>query len=459
MPGVLPVLPRVDLAGAYHGTVPEAGDWFDAFATDAGLVVGVCGDVVGRGAAAAAARAELATALRVALLDGAGLADALAALDRHAARRPHTRGAMAVVLVLDPGTGVLRHARLGHPPAVLRRGRGRPELLDTPDSAALGLGGPAPTVHERQLEPGDGVLACTKGMLRRAARTADDALERMLDLVASAGPGADGLHTAVAGLRRGRVDDDAAALAVGLRARPVQALELDLPAEAFELAGMRERLTEWLVALDVTAEGVTAVPLVASELVSNSIEHAYADGAPGRVALRAELDGRGGLVLTVVDRGRWRAHTPGRGRRGGYGLAVARDLSARLDVRSDGAGTTVTVVCDVHRRTSVEVDAPPLASAVDPPDITESDGEPPVVAVRGVLHEGALDVLHAAVLRAGAGGTRPVLLDLTEVTLLTSAGVRLLHEFARYPARPELRAPSSSPMARVLRITGLLPRV
>jgi hypothetical protein len=76
-----------------------------------------------------------------------------------------------------------------------------------------------------------------------------------------------------------------------------------------------------------------------------------------------------------------------------------------------------------------------------------------------VLHEGALDVLHAAVLRAGAGGTRPVLLDLTGVTLLTSAGVRLLHEFARYPARPQLRAPDSSPMARVLRITGLLPGV
>jgi anti-anti-sigma factor len=78
-----------------------------------------------------------------------------------------------------------------------------------------------------------------------------------------------------------------------------------------------------------------------------------------------------------------------------------------------------------------------------------------VVAVRGVLDAGAVDALHAAVLRAGAGGTRPVLLDLAGVTLLTSAGARLLHEFARYPARPRLRAPEDSPVARVLRITGL----
>jgi anti-sigma regulatory factor (Ser/Thr protein kinase) len=457
MPGVLPVLPRVDLAGAYHGTVPGAGDWFDAFATDSGLVGGVCGDVVGRGAAASAARAELGTALRVALLDGASLDDALAALDRHAARRAHTRGATAVVLLLDPATGLLQHARLGHPPALLRRASGRPELLHDAHGTALGLGGPRPAVHERRLEPGDAVLTCTKGLVRRAARTVDGALHHMLSRAAGAGPGAGDLCAAVTGLSRGWIDDDAAVLVVGLRAEPVRPLALDLPADAAELAGVRERLTEWLVALDVTAESVTAVPLVASELVSNAVEHAYAGRSPGRVRVRAELDGRGGLVLTVADDGRWREHAPGAGRRGGYGLAVARDLSARLDVQGDGTGTTVTAVCDLHLRAAVGADPPALAPAHDPLHITESAGDPPVVAVRGVIDAGAVDALHAAVLRAGAGGTRPVLLDLAGVTLLTSAGVRLLHEFARYPARPQLRAPAHSLAAHVLWITGLLP--
>jgi anti-sigma regulatory factor (Ser/Thr protein kinase) len=164
---------------------------------------------------------------------------------------------------------------------------------------------------------------------------------------------------------------------VGLRAEPVVPLALDLPADPAELAGVRERLTEWLVALDVTAEGVTAVPLVASELVSNAIEHAYAREAAGRVRVRAELDERGGLVLTVADDGRWREHPTGTARRGGLRPGrgprpqhVPGRAGRRRRHHRDGG---------VRRAPAgpVGADPPALAPALEPLGITESAGEPP----------------------------------------------------------------------------------
>jgi hypothetical protein len=72
-----------------------------------------------------------------------------------------------------------------------------------------------------------------------------------------------------------------------------------------------------------------------------------------------------------------------------------------------------------------------------------------------VLDSAAVDPLHAAVLRASAGGSGPVRLDLGDVTLLTSAGIRVLHEIAHLPGRPELRLPRDGPVARVFAIGGL----
>lgn len=457
MPGVLPVLPLVELSGAYRGgSVParSGGDWFDAFVTDAGLVAGVCGDVVGHGRAADAAMAELSTVLRVALLDGAGLAAAAAALDRHAARRAATRGATAVALLLDPVSGALEHVRLGHPPLLVREASGAVDVLDGPGGAPLGVGGPAPAVQRGVLQVGDAVLAFTDGLLGPASRTLDDGLAHLGRAAAVAGVGAAALCTAVTS--GPAPDQDAAALAIARRPAPVAPLHLDVPADPGLLAGVRERLSDWLADLDVTAEGLTAVPLAASELVSNAVEHAYpAGGDPGRVRVGAELDGRGGVRITVADDGRWRPRSSRAVRRGGFGLAVVRDLSLALSVTTGPGGTTATAVCALHHRAPVAAPRPRPAAAPDPPEILERTGVPPVVSVRGVLDAAGVDPLHAAVLRASAGGSGPVRLDLGDVTLLTSAGIRVLHEITHLPGRPELSVPPDGPVARMLAIGGL----
>jgi anti-sigma regulatory factor (Ser/Thr protein kinase) len=457
MPGVLPVLPGVELAGAYRGggvAARSGGDWFDAFVTDAGLVAGVCGDVVGHGRAATAAMSELSTVLRMALLDGADVGAAAAAVERYAARSGATRGATAVVLLLDPATGVLEHVRPGHLPLLLRDARGAVRLLDGPGDAPLGLGGGAPRVHRTVLEPGEAVLACTTGALGPAARSVDDGLDALCRTVGGAADG--GAAALCAAVAAGPAHErDAAVLAVSRRPADVTGLHLDVPADAGLLAEVRERVSDWLAALDVTAEGLTAVPLVVSELVSNAVEHAYPPGADGRVRLGVELDGRGGVLLAVADDGRWRPRPPGPVRTGGFGLAVVRDLATALQVVTGPQGTVVTAVCALHHPAQVVPPSSRPSAAPDPPEIVERTGVPPVVSVRGVLDSAAVDPLHAAVLRASEGGTRSVRLELGDVTLLTSAGVRVLHELAGLPARPEMHAPADARIARVLEIGGL----
>lgn len=443
MPGTLPLLPGVDLAASYQGgSVParSGGDWFDVVVADDGRVGGVCGDSCA-GPEATAAVAEIATVLRAALLDGADPATAVAIADRHAARRPALRGTAVTVLLLDPADGTLEVVRRGGPPALVRTAGGTVHDPGGAGAAPLGLGGAPPVLLRTVLGPGDAVVTATDGA-RLGEHTA---------AVATAGPTAAGLCSAVLGPGPGRLGpDDAAVLVMSRRPDAVAPLLLDLPADAGELAGVRERLADWLAALEVTAEGLAAVPLVASELVSNAVEHAYAGTAPGRVRLAAVLDGRGGLRVAVSDDGRWRTGTGP----DGYGLAVVRDLAHTVDVSTGGAGTTVTAVTDVRLRAAVHAPAPRPSAAPVPPRLEPLGGDPPVLAVHGVLDGSAAHPLHAAVLRAaGPGGT--VVLDLTGVTVLTTAGVRLLHEIVGLPGRPAVRALAAAPVADLLAVGGL----
>src|SRR6202012_5186784 len=113
---LLPVLAEVDgqdLALRYEPAVDAlevGGDWYDAIALAGGRLAVAVGDVVGKGAAAAAAMGELRSAARVLLLEGHGPARVLTTLDAFAARPPDARCCPLFCALIDPAAGTVTYS-------------------------------------------------------------------------------------------------------------------------------------------------------------------------------------------------------------------------------------------------------------------------------------------------------------------------------------------------------------
>ncbi|MEU4428986.1 PAS domain-containing protein, partial [Actinoplanes sp. NPDC024001] len=89
LPSGLPVLPGLQVAASYlvaETDTAAGGDWFDAVSCPDGRLGLVVGDVVGHGVAASGVMGQLRAVLQERLDAGVGVADALAAADRLAAR-------------------------------------------------------------------------------------------------------------------------------------------------------------------------------------------------------------------------------------------------------------------------------------------------------------------------------------------------------------------------------------
>jgi ABC-type transporter Mla MlaB component len=100
--------------------------------------------------------------------------------------------------------------------------------------------------------------------------------------------------------------------------------------------------------------------------------------------------------------------------------------------------------------------APPVMPGPDEIDI-DVDAENGRVRVRGPVDPATTPRLRAALQASGRGGVR--VLDLSGVTGLTSAGVRLLHELAAADSDLRIVAPPYRPAHGVLRLAGLGDRV
>ncbi len=476
MPEQVPVVRGVRLA-AHHVSAPPgvgAGEWFDVVALPAGRVALAVGSV-GRQASPAAEVAAVSTlraVLQDCLLAGGGLAEAVRRLDAVAGRFAGVRGATVAVVVLDPATGRFEHARCGHQPALVCGPRPA-RVVDGDPGGPLGVGAHCPVPRSDVLDRDDLLLLHTGGPVE-GHRPVDRWLGSLADDVGRLWP-----PEAVAGRagpadsstaldvfcvrlvdRTGSADGPSTApgLTVLAAARPAPDdadLRLEVPAVPVELGPLRAALTGWLEDLGATAEAVTAVPLVVSELVSNTIEHAYPPDVPGTVRVHAGLDGSAGLRIEVADDGRWAEA----GREPGYGLAVARELSQRMTVQTGDTGTRVEVAFALGHPTVVRRGGTRGWLRPADPGAFEVAGPasgPPVVTVHGPVDLPIVDELRSALLHASGGGTRPVVLDLAACTGVTAAGVRLLYELDRF-ADPSLRvlAPAGSVAHDVLSLAGL----
>jgi anti-sigma regulatory factor (Ser/Thr protein kinase) len=134
-----------------------------------------------------------------------------------------------------------------------------------------------------------------------------------------------------------------ALLAVHALALDRESLELELPAEADALSGLRRRLRAWLEDAGAGPDEVQDIVLAACEAAANAVEHAY---GPGQASfeVRARIV-EGEVTIEVRDRGTWR---PSRDQKRGRGLGVMRETMDHVEVDTAAEGTNVRLRRRLH---------------------------------------------------------------------------------------------------------------
>lgn len=229
LPARLDDVPRLDVAVRYLPRVVEAdvgGDWYDQVVLDDGRVVLAVGDVAGSGIQAAAAMGRLRIVLKAYAVDHRSPAESLERLDTFVEYLPEDYFATAVVLRLDPSTGVVEYAIAGHPPPLLIPRAGGPvRYLDGARSLPIDVDARAlhRTDSTMRLSPGDALLLYTDGLVERSDRPIGEGM-RLLSraLRRSRGDSAERLVRRATDALLGDepAGDDVALLAVRLRDEP-----------------------------------------------------------------------------------------------------------------------------------------------------------------------------------------------------------------------------------------------
>jgi PAS domain S-box-containing protein len=171
LPSALPKIPGADVAAEYLPAgegMEVGGDFYDVFALDDGAFALVIGDVLGKGAEAAAVTALARYTLRAVAGRSPSPAATLAALNDEMLRQSADRRFVTAVLArLEPqraGGARLVVACGGHPPPVVLRCADGGEVVGVPGT----LLGVEPEVHiedrETLLRPGDALVLYTDGV-------------------------------------------------------------------------------------------------------------------------------------------------------------------------------------------------------------------------------------------------------------------------------------------------------
>ena len=446
LPTALPVLPRARIAARYLVAGQEqaaGGDWFDAIPLDGGAIALVVGDVVGHGLSASAAMGQLRAVLAELLAAEDDLGQVLRRTDAFAARMPSLRAATLVLVVLDPAAGTLRYTTCGHPPPLVIGMDGKARYLEGTGTGPLGTGSP-PVLASSALAPGELVLLYSDGLVERPDQTiavgmaelavvATAAAAAAADRDADPGAAERVCQLSVEVLTRTGHTDDITALAAQWLADPVPPLQLALPSTRPSLTTARDAFADWLSLLDATADDWEALHLAMVEMVTNAIEHAYPREAPGIIELDATLGSDGSVTCLITDYGTWRPPDPADADRG-HGLMVAGHVVDKLLVSHPAAGGTTVTLRHRLRRPAVLASGhqgEQAAYPAEPPftvDTSITAGSTARALVGGPVDISTADLLGRRLLSVSRGGTVPLVADLTGVTQLASAGVRVLYE-------------------------------
>ncbi|MEA2143464.1 MAG: hypothetical protein QOI64_1894 [Solirubrobacteraceae bacterium] len=470
----LPAVDGVEIAVRYLPGMRQteiSGDWYDVIPLPDGRVGVVIGDVVGRGIEAAATMSQLRTALRAYAIDGLQPADVVTKLHRLV---DHLRVGLSTTLVyldFDPFTREVRYVSAGHLPVLHVPSEGPSRFLPGARSTPLGAApAGAPIPQERLvLEPGDGVLLYTDGLVERRDAGIDSRLQQLRAALVEAPADLSAALEHLTGTLVGDDtlrQDDVALLALRVTQQASETFTTVIAPRAEELAALRRELRAWLMRVGASASEAGDVLIAVGEACANAIEHAGAE--PGStIEVRAQLVG-GEVVLRICDSGHWRSAAARTER--GHGLRLMRVLMDAIEIASVGDGTRVQLRRTLAVRTSGDPAAAGAgggadAGAADGPDVAavagarvafEREREVTVARLEGEVDLVGVGELGRALAHATRAGDRGLVLDVNGVGYLDSAGLHLLHDTSRtLAARGQSLRVVAAPDAEVARLLEL----
>lgn len=471
----VPVIPGADVTAQYLVAAEDTaagGDWFDAIPLGDRLVL-VVGDVVGHGVEAAAVMSQLRTALRMQVVAGYPIAEALEAVDRFRKHVPGSNTATICVGSLDFATGEFRYCTAGHPPPLLVTADATARYLEPSGAGPLGSGTGFP-VRNEFLEIGDSILLYTDGLIERPGRPLGASTAEFAELAANIAGGHRGFviessvraidricsETLELLLRSTGYSDDVTLLAAQRRTPPAP-LHLTLDATIRAARMVRTRLRQWLSEAGADADDISDVVHAISEFVENAVEHGYATEVADGVVVEATLSGEGNLHASVTDRGRWKDHREGETGRG-RGLAMAEALVSEAHVSHGSEGTTASVTHRLSRPASFVTDS--VISRVAERrtvsvEFVSEISEPGRIVVSGDVDSNTASTLDRQIAVESRSGIAPLTVDLSAVTHLGSAGVSALaaarERAQRQGSEYVLVAPPGSPAHHVLSLVQI----
>lgn len=222
LPSRLPHVPGVELAVRYRpgglGT-SVGGDWYDVVLLDDGRVALTIGDIMGRGARAAAVMGQLRTALRAYALQDLPPTVVMRSLDRLLQDLGEDAMATAAFLVLDAPRRRLELVSAGHPPPLVMDLDGTRTFIQCDPHTPLGvLATPLYTPTVMTLPVGATLLLYTDGLVEERDENLADGLARLAEAVDPDERDIESLCDAVLGrMVPGEKNDDIALLAARLK--------------------------------------------------------------------------------------------------------------------------------------------------------------------------------------------------------------------------------------------------
>jgi anti-sigma regulatory factor (Ser/Thr protein kinase)/putative methionine-R-sulfoxide reductase with GAF domain len=341
LPGRLPNLPHVRFAARY--VAGEAGgvggDWYDAFVMPSGSLCVVMGDVVGRGLPAAVVMGRLRSTLRSYAMTTEDPTAILTLVDRKIEHFEPGEMATALVARFDPGFERVQLATAGHPAPVIVGSATEAHFAAVDIDPPLGIGFRG---HRRAVTvplPPDAVVCFyTDGLVERRDRGLDAQLERLRRAVEPDEP-----ERVCATVMQRMVGnetprDDIALLVVCHADDDEGSFEVDMPAMASSLSGIRSAFRQWLTSVGASSDDMHDLVLAVGEATANAVEHAYG-GTGGSVRVQATIDGDD-VIVRVRDDGQWREP---RGEHRGRGTQIMSRTADDVRVARRDTGTEVVI--------------------------------------------------------------------------------------------------------------------
>ncbi len=175
---------RAGVAGSYAG-----GDWYDVFELGQDAVFFSVGDVMGKGAPAAALMGQVRSAIRAYAVAGLSPTEVLASLDTLFDALVEDRVVTAVVGTITPSTGRVNLSNAGHPPPLVVRADGTATFCPMQRSLliAAGLSGAPRPRDELVLDRGDSLIMYSDGLIERRGELITNGMERLADIATALG--------------------------------------------------------------------------------------------------------------------------------------------------------------------------------------------------------------------------------------------------------------------------------